>query len=509
MAVAEAMPRRAGRSWLARYGVVALSMAGALLLRAVVTPFYGTRIPFLTFFAAVTVSSWYGGFWPGVVCTLLGALATGSILREPAWQFLLLTSGDVLALGIFVATGLCISALNEALRRQTDEAWRAQRAAAAASRAKDEFLSAVSHELRTPLTSILGWAELMTSREMGAVERARALDTILRNARAQAQIVDDLLDVSRIVAGKLRLSRAPTRLAEVVQGAVDVIAPAAEAKRISLAVSLDPEVGTVVADPDRIRQIAWNLLSNAVKFSPRGGRVEVRLAPVDDRIELRVADSGQGIARDFLPHVFERFTQEDAGTTRAHRGLGLGLAITQSLVELHGGEIVAESEGPGQGATFVVTLPRVLPGEVTEPPPAPEDKARASLRGVRVLVVDDDPDTLSLVGAILEGGGATIVSATSAREALRRFEEAPIDVLVSDIGMPEEDGYALLAKLRARGAIRALALTAFSGPENGLRATSAGFQIHMAKPVAPDALLDAVASLATVEGQGGADVARG
>jgi signal transduction histidine kinase/ActR/RegA family two-component response regulator len=385
-----------------------------------------------------------------------------------------------------------------------DAAERARADADAANRAKDHFLSTLGHELRTPLMAILGWANILRTRRLDGVAMERALRTIERNAMTQVQLIEDILDVSRIVAGKLRLEIRAVDAAAIVRAALDVVRPSAEDKRVLIEASIADGVGTIAADPDRLQQIAWNLLSNAVKFTPKGGRIEVRLERLGAGVCLRVIDSGEGIAPEFLPHVFERFRQADGSGPRSRAGLGLGLAIVKHLVDLHEGTIVAESGGVGRGATFTVTLPAApLSGVVPVSPPAHDLLTPPPLRldGLRVVIVDDEPDARELVGAILEQQGAIVTVATSAADALRAVEHDRPHVFVSDIGMPDEDGYALLRKIRARTAARerpvpALALTAYAGEQHAQMAAQAGFQRHMVKPVVPAQLIDAVARLA-------------
>jgi signal transduction histidine kinase len=376
------------------------------------------------------------------------------------------------------------------------EAERARIEAEAAACAMDAFLSTVSHELRTPLTAILGWANILRTRSPEPAVAARALATIERNAKAQAQLVEDILDVSRMATGKLRLDERTVDPVAVVSAALEVIRPAAATAGVALEAALGGDVGRITADPDRLQQIALNLLSNAVKFTPRGGRIEVRLDGRADAVELRVSDTGKGIAAGFLPHVFERFRQADAGNARSHGGLGLGLSIVRHLVELHHGSITAESGGAGLGATFTVTLPRPVlePDDVSKGDRATPDLLR--LDGVRVVVVDDNPDARELVATVLRGQGAVTVVASSAAEAFAAVVEARPDVLVSDIGMPDEDGYALLRRVRAVASLPALALTAYAGLDDARQAEVAGFDRHLAKPIAPALLVDAVARLA-------------
>lgn len=381
--------------------------------------------------------------------------------------------------------------------------------AEAANRMKDEFLATLSHELRSPLNAMLGWTRLLNSRKFDEVTTARAMETIERSARAQAQLIEDLLDVSRIIQGKLRLNIRPIALVSVIQAAIDIVRPAAEAKEIQLYSDLDPVVDLVAGDSDRLQQVVWNLLSNAIKFTPKGGRVEVRLERVNSYIEIAVKDTGQGINPNFVPYVFDRFRQADSSITRSSTGLGLGLAIVRHLVELHGGTVRAESPGEGQGATFTVKLPvipmrnEVIPRksvDIAVEEEAPLDNS-PSLQGMRVIVVDDEADSREYIITLLEQCGAEVVATTSASEALDAVSHIKADVLVSDIGMPEEDGYSLIRKVRALkaeqgGQIPAVALTAYARAEDRTKAIAEGFQIHIPKPVEPAELATVVASLA-------------
>ena len=395
-------------------------------------------------------------------------------------------------------------------KRVEEERERLLREARQANRLKDEFLATLSHELRTPLTSILGWSRLLQTNSFDETRLKNALAVIERNARAQTQLVDDLLDVSRIITGKLRLDAQPVDLTAAIRAATDTLRPAAEAKEIDLQTLLDPGVGPVSGDPDRLQQVVWNLVSNAIKFTPRGGRVEVRLGRVGSQVEIVVSDTGAGIAPEFLPYVFDRFRQADQKTTRQHGGLGLGLAIVRQLVELHGGTVSAASGGQGRGATFTVRLP-LLPLRAAAAP-GEERVGRQSgagaaplcppqLDGLRVLVVDDEEDTRDMLVAALTGCGAQVTPAGSTAEALAAFERERPDVLVSDIGMPEEDGYALIREVRARAAERggrvpAIALTACAREEDRRKAIRAGYQMHMSKPADLDELTEVIASFA-------------
>lgn len=372
---------------------------------------------------------------------------------------------------------------------------------------KDEFLATVSHEMRTPLTAMLGWVQLLRNGSLASDTVPQALETIERNARAQAKLIDDLLDMSRILSGRLRLDVQRINPVEAVEAAIAAAEPAAAAKRIKLASELDEHAGFVSGDGTRLQQIIWNLLNNAIKFTPSGGEVGISVRREDSRIEIAVRDTGEGIKPEFLPYVFDRFRQQDASTVRKHQGLGLGLAIVKQLVESHGGTVCVESPGPGLGAVFTVTLPMV--GE-TSRGPVPEKPALSqsitsaknlpSLLGARVLVVDDDDDARELLRSILAQNGASVRTASSAADAIDQFELRCPDVLVSDIGMPGKDGYELIRSIRSRGRedggyIPAVALTAFARSDDRRRAMDAGFHLHLSKPVEPSELVTAVASL--------------
>jgi PAS domain S-box-containing protein len=391
----------------------------------------------------------------------------------------------------------------------------AQAEAERANQLKDEFLATLSHELRTPLTSIVGWAEMLGNLRLDPLTSARAVEVIRRNARLQVQMIDDLLDVSRIVTGKLRLSVQPADLGAIIIAVVDGLRPAAEAKEIRFQLQLDSPAGQVSGDPDRLQQVAWNLISNAIKFTPKGGRVVVRLERVASHVEVAVSDTGRGIVPEFLPHVFDRFRQADATTTRVYGGLGLGLAIVRQLVELHGGTVRVESAGEGLGSTFTVSLPLAAVRGAAEETEGLQPQTFASaefgcppqLGALRVLVVDDEQDTCEVLQAILESCGARVWVVNSAAAALAALAEEAFDVLISDIGMPEEDGYSLIAKVRALdkergGRIPAAALTAYAGEEDRIRTLRSGFQIHVPKPVSPNELVAVVANLADRAGQG-------
>jgi CheY-like chemotaxis protein len=374
-----------------------------------------------------------------------------------------------------------------------------------ASQLKDEFLATLSHELRTPLNAILGYTRMMRSGLLTPEKHDKALETVARNATSLTQIVEDVLDISRIISGKIRLNVQPVEMPDVIREALDTVRPAAEAKRLTVDTVIEPGATTVSGDPERLQQIMWNLLSNAVKFTGSGGRIEVRLARVDSLIRVTVQDSGVGIAKEFLPYVFERFRQADASVSREYGGLGLGLAITRQLVELQGGRVAVASEGRGQGATFSVELPVRA---VAAPQPAPQAPASPGprievpdLRGIRILAVDDETDALSLIREILEATQATVTCASSGHEALACIEKETPDVLLADLGMPRMSGFDLIDAVRRspRLDVRELpaaALTAYARSEDRAKALTAGFQMHLTKPIDPGALMAAMASLA-------------
>jgi PAS domain S-box-containing protein len=377
-----------------------------------------------------------------------------------------------------------------------------------ASQMKDEFLATLSHELRTPLSSILGWSQVLRGGGRNPGDLEKGLDVIERNTRVQTQLIEDLLDMSRIISGKVRLDIQPVQPMSFVEAAVETVRPAAEAKGIRLETILDPHAGPVSGDPNRLQQVVWNLLSNAIKFTPKEGKVQVILERVNSHVEISVADTGMGIEPKFIDHVFERFRQQDSSTTRRYGGLGLGLSIVKHLVELHGGTVRVESAGEGRGATFSVHLPIAVvhrPGSSPRVHPKtseafPREIKALDLAGITVLVVDDQPDARELVARVLADCNARVLTAGNAEEALALVQSERPDVLVSDIGMPEVDGYELLRRVRALGAARggkvpAVALTAFARSEDRTRALRAGFVVHVAKPVEPSELIATVASV--------------
>ena len=389
-------------------------------------------------------------------------------------------------------------ALRESEARLLATERQARADAEAANRIKDEFLAVLSHELRSPLNPILGWTKLLLSRKFDQAKTAKALETIERNAVLQSQLIEDLLDVSGILQGKLSLNPCPVDLAVTIKAATETVRLAAQAKSICLNTLLEPTVGQVSGDSSRLQQIVWNLLSNAVKFTPTGGRVDIRLESIGGQAMITVSDTGKGIKPEFLPYVFDYFRQADSTTTRTYGGLGLGLAIVRHLVELHGGTVKAESPGEGKGATFTVTLPlmKVVPAK-GEDNISSDDSP--NLDGLRILVVDDEKDTLELIVFILEGCGASVRAASSAAEALEALTTWQPDILLSDIGMPQMDGYMLMRQIRAMppeqgGEIPAIALTAYAGETDQRQVLKAGFQKHLTKPIDPADLAVVIAS---------------
>jgi PAS domain S-box-containing protein len=459
---------------------------------------------------------------PATECALLGVMQSGTSVRVEEDVFtrrngtvfpVTYTASPIVTDGQVVGA---VTAFHDVSERREEEKKRvsllkreqeARRDAESANRLKDEFLATLSHELRTPLNAIMGWAHLLRTGGLDEATAARALETIDRNAKAQNQLINDILDVSRIITGKLHLTVQPVDAGAVVEAALETVRPAAEAKEIRIEASLAAGTGTVSGDPDRLQQVVWNLLSNAIKFTPKGGRVQVRLRRMDAQVLIVVADSGPGISSEFLPHVFERFRQGDASTTRSHVGLGLGLAIVRHLVELHGGTVEASSAGEGRGATFSVHLPLTRshqPAEGAARPAAGQREPEGqSLRlgGLRVLIVDDDPEGREAMAAVLQKQGVQVIAASSSEEALEAIRRERPDVLLSDIEMPGEDGHSLIRKVRALPAdggrgIPAAALTAYAGGEDREKALLAGFQVQVAKPVSPEDLTAVIAELA-------------
>ena len=379
-----------------------------------------------------------------------------------------------------------------------------------ADRLKDEFLSVISHELRTPLNAILGWARLLQTGNLAETKATHGLEVIERNARSQAQLIEDLLDVSRIITGKLRLAVRPIALIPVIEAAIDTVHPAAEARSMRIQSLFDPNADRVSGDPERLQQVIWNLLSNAIKFTPKGGRIQVRLERINSHIEIIVSDTGKGISAEFLPYLFNRFSQEDGSSTRSQGGLGLGLSIVRNIIELHGGSVQATSPGEGQGTTFVVSLPlmiglfivrskRPIESIRSRKPLVPFDSSASSLQGLKILAVDDETDSREMLTEVLQVCGASVIAVGSAHEALEALKRLKPDILLSDIGMPDEDGYSLIRQIRALDATQggqtiAIALTAYARTEDRIRALETGFQMHIAKPIEPAELVAVVKS---------------
>ena len=432
--------------------------------------------------------------------------------RDGSYRWLAWTVFPVVEEGLMYAAAHDITtrkAIEIERERLLESEQTARATAEAANRMKDEFLATLSHELRTPLNAMVGWIQLLRTRKFDETTTAKALETIDRNTKSLQQLIEDILDVSRIITGKIRLDFAYISLQPIVESALETVQSAAQAKNIRVEFYVAPEINRVQGDSSRLQQVLWNLLSNAVKFTPKGGRVEVRLEVYNSRVQISIKDSGQGISPDFLPYVFERFRQEDGTTTRTYGGLGLGLAIVRHLVELHGGTVKAESEGIDKGSTFIVTLPissvvntakevpLQMPVVATDEPIF----CLPSLENLRVLVVDDEVDAREVVSAVLLEYGAEIKAVATATEALIEISQFQPHVLVSDIGMPGVDGYTLIRKVRALtpeqgGKVPALALTAYARAEDRKKALLAGFQLHVPKPIDAGELAVAIARLA-------------
>jgi signal transduction histidine kinase len=435
-------------------------------------------------------------------------------MREGLHDYIVKKAHHYVLLPAAIRSGLAVVQARQAVRRHEDalqQALAAEKAARAdaerADRLKNEFLSTLSHELRTPLNAILGWTHVL-QRAPGKVESVvKGAQVIERNVKVQVRIIEDLLDVSKIVSGNLRLELQPVELVPVIEAALESVQPAADIRGVRIERALDMDAAPVMGDATRLQQVVWNLLTNAIKFTPQGGRIGVELARIPGALRIVVADNGEGIEADFLPHVFERLRQADGSTTRRHSGLGLGLSIVKHLVELHGGEVHAESPGRGHGSRFTVLLPlvpitapqerddeRLRPARRTAAPADPVD-----LRGVEVLLVDDEPDARELMDRVLADAGARVRLAASVDEALAAWRAHRPDVLLSDIGMPGEDGYSLIARVRQltpEGVrVPAIALTAFARADDRRKAMLAGFQMHISKPVEPGELTAAIASL--------------
>ena len=517
--------RSVTRAALRAYGIAAVTVAASLLVRLPLQPILGTQYAYVLFYPAVFAAAWIAGLRGGLAAGVLSAVCARYFFLQPADGFFLARIEDRLAEVIFIASCVMVAYMSEQRRRAITRAAardaerndllrhaeHARLAAEEANRLKDEFLMTLSHELRTPLNAIWGWARVLRGGRLDEARRERAVEVIERNARVQFHLIEDLLDVSRIVTGKLRLAVQRLDPAAVVTAAVESIRPAADAKGLHLEVDVDPSTGAMTGDPDRLQQVIWNLASNAVKFTPAGGRVRVGVRRVDHHVEISVSDTGAGIEPTMLSVIFERFRQVESGTTRSFSGLGLGLAIARSLVEAHGGTIEAFSEGLGKGARFRVTLPTVA-HVPDQPPPVAVAGGKADpthlaggrrLDDARVLVVDDDPDARGLIETLLGEAGAIVRCEKTAADGFEAVTNFNPSVLVFDIELPGEDGYSLIRRVRdsqdGRPRIPAIALTAYARPEDRARALQAGFDGYLTKPVEPTSLTSLVGSLLNSE----------
>jgi signal transduction histidine kinase/ActR/RegA family two-component response regulator len=514
------MPPRV-RSIIIRYGLALASLIAIMVISTVLQRVLPFRVDLTSLIIiAMIASAWFLGLGPGLMIAIILEVILDYFSQPPVTfrTAIIVFNRMVLFTGVvwFASSRRRAEQKLREQRKLLEDSLRreqlARRQAENADRLKDEFLATVSHELRTPLSAILGWASMLNMENFEEATTRNALAVIERNAKAQSAIIGDILDMSSIVTGKLRINAQPIQLAEVVDSAVDTLRLAAQAKNISLSVVGDEKLECVMGDPDRLRQVVWNLIANAIKFTPANGAVEVRLTQLETQVELRVSDSGIGISSEFLPHVFERFRQADSSSTRLHGGLGLGLAIVRHLVELHGGTVTVESGGEGRGSTFTVLLASTPEAELSQqlqPQAAPVREVqvwdpkieRPDLSGLRVLLVDDEPDTLEVLHLVLSQFGAQVRGAASTRDALQTFLEWKPDVLVSDLGMPAEDGYALIDRVRSLtpeqgGEVPAAALTAHVRDEDRGLALAKGYQAHIHKPVDPTRLAAAVADLA-------------
>jgi len=504
--------------WLqTRAGRYALAVAAPTLALLLMLPLRSPAVESPPFVAAILLVAWLAGFAPAVVATLVSALVIDYVFLSPAYAFDGIYTEWPWFL-VFMAVSLIIAKLaadhrqaeaarhlllrREQLSRAEAEAARAE--ADAANRAKDEFLAVLSHELRTPLTAMLGWARMLRIGNLEPAQAHHAVAVIERNIRLQAQLVNDLLDVSKITSGKLHLDAAPVDLVTIIDAVLESARPDAEAKGIAVGRRLDAAPALVWGDRGRLHQVVSNVVSNAIKFTPPGGRVDVRLDREHGAARIVVRDTGPGIDPEFLPNVFDRFKQADSSTTRSHGGLGLGLAIARHLAELHGGTVQATSPGPGHGSTFTIVLPVVPDGPVSAEwrrrDVATERRRLPGLHGLRVLVVDDEPDARDLLARVLAACHADVSAVPTAGEAAHAFERRRLDVLISDIMMPGTDGYGLIRRLRAweaehGGHVPAIAVTGRGGAEDRSRALAAGFDAYLAKPVDPEELAHTVASV--------------
>jgi signal transduction histidine kinase/ActR/RegA family two-component response regulator len=496
------------------YALALVALTLATVVRIGVGPLVGNRIPFATFYLAVVAVAFVGSLGAALFAVAVSTVVGTYFFADSLKAFAAGNIPDRVAVVLFAVTSAALAVMTDRLARAqrrlraaADEAQRARADAEEAGRVKDEFLATLSHELRTPLNAILGWAHMLQDPALPPERRTAAIDTILRNARSQEQLIADILDVQRIMTGKVRLTVRALNLGDIIRSAAETVQPSADAKEIRLRLLVDVDVPPIPGDADRLKQVVWNLLANAIKFAPRGGHVQVQLVRAGDDCNLIVEDNGPGIDPGFLPHVFERFRQADSSTTRTHKGLGLGLAIVSSLVEMHGGTITAANTTvPGQtGAVFTIRLPLkgILAGDADAAPAGSVawTDTVPPLDDLHVLVVEDDADARDLVAQILGRCGARVTATASAAEALAAFERQRPDVIVSDIEMPEEDGYMLIRRIRGLPAdggrdVPAAAVTAYASQADRMKVLSAGFNMHVSKPVQPAELALVVASLA-------------
>ncbi len=483
-----------------RYGLTVAAIAVAFFTtRVLLDSVDRSTLPYMTYFPALVLASAVGGLVPGLLALGLAVLLSNH--------------GSNLSVLAFAINGLFLTFLCNRLHIATHSASRllegerkARDLAEEANRSRDEFLATLSHELRTPLNAILGWSQLLQAKPADD-ETTEGLAVIVRNARTQTKLIDDMLDMSRILSGRLRLEVEQIDLAEVIELAVKSVQLAAGARGISLRTTLDARAGQIAGDPNQLQQIVWNLLTNAIKFTPEGGRVQVTLHKVHSHIELVVSDTGEGIAPEFLPYVFDRFRQADATTTRRHGGVGLGLAIVKELTEMHGGRVRVESR-LGKGSTFIVELPPSIqiPAQSVPEPVTLTAASRVAaipndtqLQEIRILVVDDEPDARDILRILLKQKGATVVDAAGAAQGIELLKNQDIDLVICDIGMPGVDGYEFVRRLRGDSTLSRLpviAVTAFARSEDRKRAIQAGFDLHLSKPIEPTELVSVISDLA-------------
>jgi signal transduction histidine kinase len=515
---------------LFRYFLAVLIVALALIARLGLDSLFHARQPYPTFYMSVMFAIWFLRLGPAIIAMILGGLAAHYFITPPRFSFAFESVQDFGGILVYLVTSSSIILFGHAFRvarekseqkrrelqgeiRHRQEAETALQAAKDqaedANRIKDQFLATISHELRSPLNAILGWTQAIKMGLLGEEEKLEAIDTIERNGKAQAHLIEDILDVSRIIRGKFQINHQQVDLVKVVKAAVKTIQPEADLRSIRIETILNDGGQMVLGDFNRLQQVVWNLLSNSIKFSSPGERVTIRLERAEDAVRIVVADRGKGISSEFLPHLFERFRQEDSSSTRKYSGLGLGLAIVREIVELHHGAVLAESEGPGRGTIFTVTLPSIRPaGESSRSSSETSTPANAGgvqgclpdLRGRQILVVDDEDSARDLVSKVLESCGAAVRPASTAVDALRQFSAWKPNALVSDIAMPEMNGFTLIEKVREMEAgtgmrTPAIALTAYASAEDRTRALKSGFDRYISKPVDVKFLANLVASL--------------